>query len=102
MLYSFETTQILLLADLRDQAGRAASNVMVHVAFKQPIPENDLCVLYTWNKWCICGNLIDTLQPERDETEVFKVLHQAVYNEFLAKCWLWTLDDVVFTIDRTI
>lgn len=79
-------TQILLLADLRDQAGRAASNVMAHVAFKQPIPETNLArslqtrkqVMYLWE-------LIDTLQPERDKTEEFKVLHQAVYNEFLAK-----------------
>ena len=78
--------QILLLADLRDQAGRAASNVMAHVAFKQPIPETNLArslqtrrqVMYLWE-------LIDTLQPERDKTEEFKVLHQAVYNEFLAK-----------------
>lgn len=79
-------TQILLLADLRDQAGRAASNVMAHVAFKQPIPETNLArslqtrkqVMYLWE-------LIDTLQPERDKTQEFKVLHQAVYNEFLAK-----------------
>lgn len=78
--------QILLLADLRDQAGRAASNVMAHVAFKQPIPETNLArslqtrkqVMYLWE-------LIDTLQPEHDKTEEFKVLHQAVYNEFLAK-----------------
>ncbi|MEQ1110508.1 GGDEF domain-containing protein [Acinetobacter johnsonii] len=79
-------TQILLLADLRDQAGRAASNVMAHVTFEQPIPETNLArslqtrkqVMYLWE-------LIDTLQPERDKTEEFKVLHQAVYNEFLAK-----------------
>ena len=78
--------QILFLADLRDQAGRAVSNVMAHVAFKQPIPETNLArslqtrrqVMYLWE-------LIDTLQPERDKTEEFKVLHQAVYNEFLAK-----------------
>jgi len=79
-------TQILLLADLRDQAGRAASKVMAHVTFEQPIPETNLArslqtrkqVMYLWE-------LIDTLQPERDKTEEFKVLHQAVYNEFLAK-----------------
>lgn len=79
-------TQILLLADLRDQAGRAASNVMAHVAFKQPIPETNLArslqtrkqVMYLWE-------LIDTLQPERDKTQEFRELHQAVYNEFLAK-----------------
>ncbi|UBQ38004.1 GGDEF domain-containing protein [Acinetobacter johnsonii] len=78
--------QILLLADLRDQAGRAASNVMAHVAFKQPIPETNLArslqtrkqVMYLWE-------LIDTLQPERDKTQEFRELHQAVYNEFLAK-----------------
>lgn len=78
--------QILLLADLRDQAGRAASNVMAHVTFEQPIPETNLArslqtrkqVMYLWE-------LIDTLQPERDKTEEFKELHQAVYNEFLAK-----------------
>ncbi|WP_062032028.1 GGDEF domain-containing protein [Acinetobacter sp. BMW17] len=79
-------TQILLLADLRDQAGRAASNVMAHVAFKQPIPETNLArslqtrkqVMYLWE-------LIDTLQPERDKTQEFRELHQAVYNEFLVK-----------------
>lgn len=79
-------TQILLLADLRDQAGRAASNVMAHVTFEQPIPETNLArslqtrkqVMYLWE-------LIDTLQPERDKTQEFRELHQAVYNEFLAK-----------------
>ena len=79
-------TQILLLADLRDQAGRAASNVIAHVTFEEPIPETNMArslqtrkqVMYLWE-------LIDTLQPERDKTEEFKVLHQAVYNEFLAK-----------------
>lgn len=79
-------TQILLLADLRDQAGRAASNVMAHVTFAEPIPETNLArslqtrkqVMYLWD-------LIDTLQSERDKTEEFKALHQAVYNEFLSK-----------------
>ena len=79
-------TQILLLADLRDQAGHAASNVMAHVTFEQPIPETNLArslqtrkqVMYLWE-------LIDTLQPERDKTQEFRELHQAVYNEFLAK-----------------
>ncbi|WP_333654192.1 GGDEF domain-containing protein [Acinetobacter johnsonii] len=78
--------QILLLADLRDQAGRAASNVMAHVAFKQPIPETNLALsLQTRKQVMYLWELIDTLQPERDKTEEFKVLHQAVYNEFLAK-----------------
>lgn len=78
--------QILLLADLRDQAGRAASNVMAHVAFKQPIPETNLALsLQTRKQVMYLWELIDTLQPEPDKTEEFKVLHQAVYNEFLAK-----------------
>lgn len=78
--------QILLLADLRDQAGRAASNIMAHVTFAQPIPETNVArALQTRKQVMYLWELIDTLQPERDRTPEFKALHQAVYHEFLSK-----------------
>ena len=77
-------TLILILADLRDQAGRLASNVMAHVTFKQPIPSENIAralqsekqVKYLWD-------LVQTIQPEKHETDEFTQLHQNVKSQFI-------------------
>ncbi len=77
-------TMILLLSDLRDQAGRVASNVIASVSFREAIPDNNRArslqtqyqALYLWN-------LIDTLQPQYAKTPEYEKLHEQVKHEFL-------------------
>ncbi|HCK30500.1 MAG TPA: GGDEF domain-containing protein [Acinetobacter ursingii] len=77
-------TMILLLSDLRDQAGRVASNVIASVSFHEAIPDNNRArslqtqyqALYLWN-------LIDTLQPQYAKTPEYEKLHEQVKHEFL-------------------
>ncbi len=77
-------TLILILADLRDQAGRLASNVMAHVTFKQPIPsENIARALQTEKQVKYLWDLVQTIQPEKHKTEQFTQLHQNVKSQFI-------------------
>lgn len=77
-------TLILILADLRDQAGRLASNVMAHVTFKQPIPsENIARALQTEKQVKYLWDLVQTIQPEKHETDEFTQLHQNVKSQFI-------------------
>ena len=77
-------TMILLLSDLRDQAGRVASNIIASVSFHEAIPDNNRArslqtqyqALYLWN-------LIDTLQPQYAKTPEYEKLHEQVKHEFL-------------------
>ena len=77
-------SQILLLSDLRDQAGRVASNVMAHVTFGTALPETNLTrslqtqhqVLYLWD-------LIETIQPIQDKTPEFIQLHDEIKSQFI-------------------
>ncbi|MCU4483201.1 GGDEF domain-containing protein [Acinetobacter ursingii] len=77
-------TMILLLSDLRDQAGRVASNIIASVSFNETIPDNNRArslqtqyqALYLWN-------LIDTLQPQYAKTPEYEKLHEQVKHEFL-------------------
>lgn len=77
-------TMILLLSDLRDQAGRVASNVIASVSFREAIPDNNRArslqtqyqALYLWN-------LIYTLQPQYAKTPEYEKLHEQVKHEFL-------------------
>ncbi len=77
-------TLILILADLRDQAGRAASNIMAAVTFNEKIPEDNLArslqmqyqAHYLWG-------LVNTIQPEQDKTPEYLALHQQVKTQFL-------------------
>lgn len=79
-------TLILLLADLRDQAGRSASNIIASVAFNVPIPEDDLArSLQTQRQSHYLWGLVDTVQPADRKTEKFIELHALVKTEFLEK-----------------
>ncbi len=79
-------TLVLLLADLRDQAGRVASTIMADVSYQQPISENNISrslqnqyqVHYLWD-------LINTLQPAEQRTEEYLDLHKKVQAEFINK-----------------
>lgn len=79
-------TLILLLADLRDQAGRVASNVMASVTYGQRMPESDIShslqnqyqVHYLWD-------LINTLHPSSQRTLEYKELHRSLQLEFINK-----------------
>ncbi len=79
-------TLVLLLADLRDQAGRVASTIMAAVSYQQPISENNISrslqnqyqVHYLWD-------LINTLQPAEQRTEEYLDLHKKVQAEFINK-----------------
>ncbi|WP_180113649.1 diguanylate cyclase [Acinetobacter sp. YH12063] len=79
-------TLILLLAELRDQAGRVASNIMAAVSFQQEIPEQNLArSLQTQRQTRYLWELINVVQSEHDKTPEFKQLHHAVRTEFLDK-----------------
>ncbi|WP_411691493.1 GGDEF domain-containing protein [Acinetobacter gandensis] len=79
-------TLILLLAELRDQAGRVASNIMAAVSFQQPIPEGNLArTLQTQRQARYLWELIHVVQSEHDKTNEFSQLHNAVKTEFLDK-----------------
>lgn len=77
-------TLILILADLRDQAGRLASNVMAHVTFGQPLPSDNIArALQTEKQVKYLWDLIYTIQPEQDKTEAFNQGHQLVKQQFI-------------------
>ena len=79
-------TLILLLAELRDQAGRVASNIMAAVSFQQAIPETNLArTLQTQRQTRYLWELVNVVQSEHDKTNEFKQLHHAVRTEFLDK-----------------
>ena len=79
-------TLILLLADLRDQAGRVASNIMAAISFQQAIPEENLArTLQTQRQARYLWELVNVVQSEHDKTDEFKQLHHAVRTEFLDK-----------------
>lgn len=77
-------TLILILAELRDQAGRVASNVMANITFNEMLDEDNLAravqtqkqVLYLWD-------LINTIQPEQYKSDSFIYLHQQVKIHFI-------------------
>lgn len=79
-------TLILLLADLRDQAGRSASNIIASVAFNEAIPEDDFArSLQTQHQSKYLWGVIATVQPADSKTDQFVRLHQTVKTEFLEK-----------------
>lgn len=77
-------TLVLILVEMRDQAGRVASNVMAHVTFGLPLPSENIArsqdaqrqVLYLWG-------LVNTIQPQQDKSEDFNYLNQKVKTEFI-------------------
>lgn len=75
---------ILLLADLRDQAGRSASNIIAAVAFNESIPEDDLArSLQTQRQSRYLWKLIDVIHPNNAQSAEFTRLHQQVKTRFL-------------------
>lgn len=79
-------TLILILADLRDQAGRVASNIMPAVTFKQPISKTNLGrTLQTQRQTHYLWEMIDVIQPEDRKTAEFTKLYQNVNTQFLQK-----------------
>lgn len=77
-------TLILILADLRDQAGRVASNVIAHVSFNAPLPNTNIArSLQTQKQVQYLWDLVNTLQPENEKTPEFIHLHQQVKTEFI-------------------
>lgn len=79
-------TLILILADLRDQAGRVASNIMAAVAFNEKIPEDNLArSLQTQHQAKYLWGLVNTIQPEQGKTPEYLALHEQVKTQFLDK-----------------
>lgn len=77
-------TLILILADLRDQAGRVASNVMAHVSFNEPLPNTNIArSLQTQKQVQYLWDLVYTIQLEEEKTPEFNTLHQKVKTEFI-------------------
>lgn len=77
-------TLILILADLRDQAGRVASNIIAPVAFKEKMPDTNLArSLQTQHQARYLWDLVYTILPEQDKTPEFIQLHQKVKTDFL-------------------
>lgn len=77
-------SQILLLSDLRDQAGRVASNVMAHVAFNTHLPDDNVTrALQTKYQVKYLWGLIDTLQPSQYKTTQFIELHSQIEKQFI-------------------
>ncbi|AUX85941.1 hypothetical protein C3F34_07590 [Acinetobacter sp. ACNIH2] len=77
-------TLILILADLRDQAGRVASNVIAPVTFKQKMPDTNLArSLQTQHQAHYLWDLVNTVLPEQDKTAEFMQLHDKVRTDFL-------------------
>lgn len=79
-------TLVLLLADLRDQAGRVASTIMASVTYGQPISEENIShSLQTQYQVDYLWDLINTLQPSEQRTVEYLELHKKVQREFINK-----------------
>ncbi|WP_343581347.1 GGDEF domain-containing protein [Acinetobacter sp.] len=79
-------TSILILTDMRDQAGRVASNIMAPVTFDEKISdENRARSLQTQHQAIYLWGLIDTIQPEQSKTPEYVRLYLRVKTEFLDK-----------------
>lgn len=77
-------TLILLLADLRDQAGRTASNVMAPVTFNERMPEDNLASsMQTLRQTQYLWKLVGVIQPADAKTDEFQILYQQVKVRFL-------------------
>ena len=76
-------TLILLLSELRDQAGRSASNIMPAVFFRQTIPNENLASsLQTQHQTQYLWRLVGILQPKNSQTAEFDRLYLRVKNDF--------------------
>lgn len=76
-------TLILLLSELRDQAGRSASNIMPAVSFQQSIPtENLASSLQTQHQTQYLWRLVGVIQPKNSQTATFDTLYLRVKHGF--------------------
>lgn len=77
-------TQVLILAELRDQAGRVASNVMASVTFNEYLPNDNFArSLQTQKQVRYLWDLVNTVQPEKDKTPEFRQLYSNVKTQFI-------------------
>ncbi|MCH7308115.1 GGDEF domain-containing protein [Acinetobacter sp. NIPH 1852] len=75
---------ILILTDMRDQAGRVASNVMAPITFSEKISDiNRARTLQTEHQARYLWSLVDVIQPQYMKTSDYIRLHQRVRTEFL-------------------
>ena len=79
-------TIILLLADLRDQAGRVASNIIAPLTFQKRLPDENIArSLQTQHQAYYLWDLINTIQSEKLKTPKYQQLHKQVKTEFINK-----------------
>ena len=79
-------TLIIILTDMRDQAGRMASNIIAPVSFNEEIPSNNRArSLQTQHQARYLWILVDTLQPEQAKTPKYRRLYSQVKSEFIDK-----------------
>ena len=77
---------VLLLADLRDQAGRVASTIIAPLSKHQKIPEeNRLSSLLAQRQAKYLWRLMDSMQPEQLKTPQYIELHKNVEVNFLGQ-----------------
>lgn len=75
---------ILILTDMRDQAGRVASNVMAPITFSEKISDiNRARTLQTEHQAKYLWSLVDIIQPQYMKTSDYIRLHLRVRTEFL-------------------
>ncbi len=79
-------TLIIVLTDMRDQAGRMASNIIAPLSFNEEIPSNNRArSLQTQHQARYLWILVDTLQPEQAKTPEYRRLYSRVKSEFIDK-----------------
>lgn len=75
---------ILLLADLRDQAGRSASNIMAAVTFNERISDENLGrSMQTQRQTQYLWQLVGVIQPDYAKNDQFNRLYRQVKDQFL-------------------
>ena len=75
---------VLILADLRDQSGRVASNIMAPLSFSEQLPEyNKARSLQTQEQVKYLWRLMDTMQIESLKTPEYLYLYGQVKTQFI-------------------
>ena len=75
---------IFILSDLRDQAGRVASNIMAAITFGEKIPAENLAnSLQNQRQAYYLWDLVHTILPEAHKVPEYTALHNRLKIEFL-------------------
>ena len=75
---------IFILSDLRDQAGRVASNIMAAITFGEKIPAENLAnSLQNQRQAYYLWDLVHTILPEAHKVPEYTALHNRLKTEFL-------------------